>query len=190
MATQKSADREITRILTSFLHDVGDRVFKLSKEDATKVTGSVSQAENQVKLIKDKGGFRLELSGGVVDLLSPDENNKPKILQSSTFQSKRHYRKATTVVPKSPRYKVGSYLRSGGYVRAHPKTWKPGFRPRYDESSNRWRTDSIDTNFGYRMSAVKRKNDWVAENIDKIFDSLSDEDIILMAMHGVIPEYE
>ena len=40
MATQKSADREITRILTSFLHDVGDRVFKLSKEDATKVTGS------------------------------------------------------------------------------------------------------------------------------------------------------
>ena len=51
MATQKSADREITRILTSLLHDVGDEVFKLSKEDATKVTGSVSQAENQVKLI-------------------------------------------------------------------------------------------------------------------------------------------
>jgi hypothetical protein len=40
------------------------------------------------------------------------------------------------------------------------------------------------------MSAVKRKNDWVAENMDKIFSKLSDEDIILMAMHGVIPEYE
>ena len=48
MATQKSADREITRILTSLLHDVGDEVFKLSKEDATKVTGSVSQAEKKI----------------------------------------------------------------------------------------------------------------------------------------------
>ena len=62
--------------------------------------------------------------------------------------------------------------------------------PRYDEDSKKWKTTSIDKNFGYRMSAVKSKNDWVATNIDKVFDSLSDEDMIMMAMHGVIPEYK
>lgn len=184
------ADKDITRILTSILHKIGDDVFKLAKEDATKITGSESQAENQVRLVKDKGGFRLELSGGVVSLMTPEENNKPKILQSSTFQSRRHYRKATTVVPKSPRYKTSSYSRAGGYVKAHPKTWKPGYMPKYDESTKKWTTTSIDTNFGYRMSAVKSKNNWVATNIDKVFEQLSDEDMILMAIHGVIPEYE
>jgi len=94
------------------------------------------------------------------------------------------------VVPKSSRYKTSSYSRVGGYVRAHSKTWKPGYMPRYDEDSKKWKTTSIDKNFGYRMSAVKSKNDWVATNIDKVFDSLSDEDMIMMAMHGVIPEYK
>ena len=64
-------EKKVTRILTSLLHDVGDEVFKLAKKDATKITGSASQAESQVKLVKNKGGFHLELSGGVVELLDP-----------------------------------------------------------------------------------------------------------------------
>ena len=180
--------RRQERAITKFLHEIGRDVFRLSQRT---IPVKDEEIKNQIfqagKLTLSKDGFDITYGEAAIGIDAPSEF-VPSSLKPVTVRSRRSYRRASNVRVTSPRYtNVTSFTRKGGYVRAHDKTWRIGTRPVQNPTTGEWYTDTKMENFGYRMAAVKAKNNWVMEASNKIINRLSPAELEILIDSGALP---